>query len=215
MSDSPSYPYQTRMAKGTREGVIIEWRARSPFGYADSGGERVFLHIRNFVRRAKWPEEHDRVSFVPGVDPQGRPCAQQIVLLHGGSVLSWRHFAVVASLLVLPGCAVPRLGEWLSPWWIGLCAAATSAMAWLNLWFDKRFAMAARSRVPEATLHLFELTGGWPGSFLAQRFLRHKISKRAYQIVFWLIVLVYQMLALDLLCDGFLATGLRQLGGSR
>jgi uncharacterized membrane protein YsdA (DUF1294 family) len=42
-----------------------------------------------------------------------------------------------------------------------------------------------------------ELLGGWPGAFLAQRWLRHKCSKGSYQAVFWLIVLAYQFAAFD------------------
>jgi uncharacterized membrane protein YsdA (DUF1294 family) len=199
------------MAVDTHEGVIVEWRPHSPFGYAQCGTERVFLHIRNFAGRTKWPEEHDQVSFVLGTDPTGRPCAQQIILLSRGSVLGWRHFVVVALLLVLPALALPELREWLRPWWVVLCTLTTSALAGLNLWFDKRFAIAARSRIPEATLHLFELTGGWPGSFLAQRFFRHKISKRSYQALFWLIVLIHQLFALDLILGGLLSQGLQHL----
>ena len=199
------------MASARRDGVITEWRPRSPFGYAESDGERVFLHIRNFAVRCKWPEESDRVSFESGLDPEGRPCALKIVLEESGSVLNWRHVVTVVVLLALPAAAAPRMAEWLSPWWIALCAVITSGLAVLNLWLDKRFAITARSRVPEATLHLLELTGGWPGSFVAQRVFRHKISKRGYQVLFWLIVAIYQLLALDLLFDGFFSTGLRNL----
>ena len=201
------------MSEGRQEGVVIEWDSRSSFGFAQSGEQRVFLHIGNFVKRAKWPERDDRVSFVWGVDPQGRPCAQQIVLLSRGSVLSWAHFVVLGALLILPGLAVPKLAEWLSPWWIGVCLLATSGLVVLDLWLDKRYAIGARYRVPEATLHLFELMGGWPGSYLAQRFLRHKISKRSYQVYFWLIVAMHQFFALDLILGGFLNEGLRSLGG--
>ena len=196
----------------SQQGVIIEWEPRSSFGFAQSGGERVFLHIGNFVKRAKWPERDDRVSFVWGVDPQGRPCARQIVLLSRGSVLSWAHFVVLGALCVLPGLAVPRLAEWLNQWWILTCVVITSGMAVLNLWLDKRYAIGARWRVPEATLHLFELTGGWPGSYLGQRFLRHKISKTGYQVFFWLIVAMHQFFAIDLVLGGFLSEGLRSLG---
>ncbi len=44
---------------------------------------------------------------------------------------------------------------------------------------------------------MLELIGGWPGAFLAQRVFRHKISKRSYQVEFWIIVLLHQFLALD------------------
>ena len=199
------------MGKPVLKGTIVEWKPKSPFGYADSDGKRVFLHITNFTERARWPEENDQVSFQMGVDSKGRPCAQNIALLASGSVLKWYHLLALALLLVLPALAVPKLEEWLNPWWIALCAIITSGLAALNLWFDKRFSMTSRSRVPEATLHLFELTGGWPGSFLAQRIFRHKISKRGYQIFFWLIVLIYQLFAIDLLFGGFLANGLLEL----
>jgi len=203
------------MDEGRQQGVITDWGPRSSFGYARSGDERAFLHIGNFIRRGKWPEEADRVSFVWGKDPQGRPCAQEIVLLSRGSVLSWAHFVVLAALLVVPALAVPKLGDWLSPWWLGLCVAINSSLVTLNLWLDKRYAISSRYRIPEATLHLFELMGGWPGSYLAQRFYRHKISKKSYQVIFWMIVAIHQLFALDLILGGFFARGLEQLGAGQ
>ena len=74
----------TSMNEGRHAGVIIEWESKSSFGFAQSGEERVFLHIGNFIERARWPEPDDRVSFAWGKDPQGRPCAQEIVLLSRG-----------------------------------------------------------------------------------------------------------------------------------
>ncbi len=57
--------------------------------------------------------------------------------------------------------------------------------------------MSAQWRIPESTLHLFELAGGWPGAFVAQRALRHKTAKTSYQFVFWVIILLHQGLAID------------------
>ncbi len=57
--------------------------------------------------------------------------------------------------------------------------------------------VAASTAFSEAWLHVTELLGGWPGAFLAQRRLRHKVSKCGYQFVFWLIVLAYQFAAVD------------------
>ncbi|CAN0453358.1 unnamed protein product [Ascophyllum nodosum] len=45
-------------------------------------------------------------------------------------------------------------------------------------------------RIPETLLHQIELGGGTPGSFLAQRLLRHKISKVLYQRRFSQILLL-------------------------
>jgi uncharacterized membrane protein YsdA (DUF1294 family) len=64
---------------------------------------------------------------------------------------------------------------------------------------DKQKAINGEWRIPEANLHFLELIGGWPGSYMAQRLYRHKVSKVKYQIVFWLIVLVYNYVSVDYL----------------
>ena len=57
---------------------------------------------------------------------------------------------------------------------------------------DKRAARRQARRIPELTLHLLELAGGWPGALLAQRALRHKNRKLAYQFAFWACVLLHE-----------------------
>jgi uncharacterized membrane protein YsdA (DUF1294 family) len=52
---------------------------------------------------------------------------------------------------------------------------------------------------PESVLHLQEICGGWPGTYLGQRWFRHKSSKRSFRVPFWLIVALYQVVALDAL----------------
>ena len=72
-----------------------------------------------------------------------------------------------------------------------LVYAVASVITFLAYAQDKRAARRGRWRTPEATLHLLELLGGFPGAMLAQRILRHKRGKLSYLIVFWLIVAVH------------------------
>ena len=55
---------------------------------------------------------------------------------------------------------------------------------------DKRAAVHGEWRTPESTLHTFELLGGWPGAWLAQRLLRHKSVKTSFRIVFFVMVVL-------------------------
>ena len=79
--------------------------------------------------------------------------------------------------------------------YVGMISAGT----YFAYWRDKKRATEGLWRIPEANLHLLEFLGGWAGAFLAQRFLRHKISKLRYQLTFWLIVLMHELVAFDFL----------------
>lgn len=107
--------------------------------------------------------------------------------------------AALGVLLILPGMAVFRLCppldfRWVLGYWLVL-----SAVTYALYFRDKRKAEAGEWRIPESTLHLAELIGGWPAAFFAQREFRHKISKQSYQATFWMIVILYQAVAGDFL----------------
>lgn len=55
---------------------------------------------------------------------------------------------------------------------------------------DKRAARRGGQRIPERTLHLLDLIGGWPGGWLAQKTLRHKCSKPSFQRMYGLTVVL-------------------------
>ena len=113
---------------------------------------------------------------------------------------------LLSGLLVLPGLAM----LWLPvPWWMGAgVMAVVSAITYGLYADDKNRAVTGAWRVPESSLHLAELLGGWPGAFLAQRRLRHKCSKASYQVVFWFIVVIFQIVAVDLMLDQRLSQAL-------
>ena len=74
--------------------------------------------------------------------------------------------------------------------YLGL-VAVTSLASFAAYGFDKRRAAVGGRRVPERTLHLLALLGGWPGAILAQRQFRHKTRKVSFLIAFWAVVVLH------------------------
>jgi uncharacterized membrane protein YsdA (DUF1294 family) len=110
-------------------------------------------------------------------------------------------------LLILPVYALSRLTGSIDWRLLAAVPVGISAFTFFLYRSDKQSAVAGEWRIPEAMLHAAELTGGWPGAFLAQRIVRHKISKISYQLVFWLIVSIHQFVALDSLMGWRLTFG--------
>jgi uncharacterized membrane protein YsdA (DUF1294 family) len=58
-----------------------------------------------------------------------------------------------------------------------------SLVTFIALALDKRAAIKGNRRTPEATLHILEILGGWPGTLLAMAYVRHKNRKLSYCVV--------------------------------
>src|SRR4051812_41320705 len=73
-----------------------------------------------------------------------------------------------------------------------LCLAVVMSCACLFAYgFDKRRAVHGNRRVPERTLHILALLGGWPGALMGQRRFRHKTNKISFLVVFWITVVLH------------------------
>ena len=55
---------------------------------------------------------------------------------------------------------------------------------------DKQAARKGMCRVPEATLLVFGVTGGWPGAIVGQQLFRHKTQKQPFKTWFMLSVIL-------------------------
>lgn len=65
---------------------------------------------------------------------------------------------------------------------------------------DKKAAMLRqRDRLPEQSLQLFSLIGGWPGAYIAQKKLKHKNRKWLFQREFALVILANTLLVIWLI----------------
>ena len=98
-------------------------------------------------------------------------------------------------ITLYPRLEICLFGFWLASW-----------MTWFYIWLlfpllcltsfvfygvDKWLARKEARRIPEATLHLVDAVGGWPGGWLGQRLFRHKTRKKSFQLLFWASVLFH------------------------
>jgi uncharacterized membrane protein YsdA (DUF1294 family)/cold shock CspA family protein len=178
-----------------QKGRITEWQDERGFGFITpmSGGERVFVHIKSFAKRARRPVGNELVTFDLTRDPKGRLQGVDVRFSGGrakpsnaprpgpgaGALVSTAAFLVLVSAAALGGrLPIVLVGAYL----------AVSAVTFVVYALDKSAARNDRWRTPEATLHSLSLLGGWPGALLAQKVLRHKSSKRPFRTVFWVTV---------------------------
>lgn len=107
---------------------------------------------------------------------------------------------IIATLVsILPTLAIHKISKSIDPAHIAIYLSLISAATAYAYWTDKEKAKSDAWRIPERTLHLLELAGGWVAAFFSQRVFRHKISKRSYQIGFWAIAIVHQYASFDFL----------------
>ena len=69
--------------------------------------------------------------------------------------------------------------------WLAAVYGVASIICFIAYAVDKSAAIHRRRRTPERTLLLLGLACGWPGGWLAQRWLRHKTAKPSFRIAYW------------------------------
>lgn len=188
---------------------MVTWNDDRGFGFLDPGPDspQLFVHISAFPRTPERPHVGQRVSYrvAPGRD--GRPVAVDVhpVDRHpvdssgppsapsasagrrdrpgqGGRRGGALAYSVVAAFAVL---YLVALLLWQVPPWVSVLYVGMSLLAAALYVADKRAAVEGRWRVPEQSLILVGLIGGWPGAVVAQQVVRHKTRKAAFRVEFW------------------------------
>ncbi|NTV62332.1 MAG: DUF1294 domain-containing protein, partial [Oscillochloris sp.] len=172
-----------------QRGKITAWKDEKGYGFITpaNGGRDIFLHASRLPAGLKRPPLNVDVTYVVGYDSQQRP---QVISVHFErapitisifpAILVGIFFIVLAMLIVLTH-TTPLLF---------VAYAAISGFTFIVYVLDKTSALQGERRVPENTLHLLELLGGWPGALIAQQYYRHKNRKASYQAIYWVVAVV-------------------------
>ncbi|MGE8212517.1 MAG: DUF1294 domain-containing protein [Stenotrophomonas sp.] len=195
------------------QGRLQDWNDDKGYGFVtpNGGGERAFVHIKAFEQRTQRPVDGQLISYEMRKDTRGRLNATAIRQATGTAgtkpapakpvALTARlphvFLGVAALLCIATLWALRRLPDWSLP--LFGCMSVIALGFYLH---DKGAAARNQRRTPENTLHLIALLGGWPGALIGQGLFRHKTSKRSFQAIFWLTV-VLNLAALALLARGF------------
>ena len=200
-------PARSVAAPARQAGRLSEWHADKGYGFVvpHDGGARVFVHIKAFQVSSRRPAQGDLISYALSADAKGRAnavdvrfagqrIAQPAPRVRADPRPATRRAArpiprVMLGLLALVAVVtLTALGK--VPAVVTLLCLAMSVVSYLTYWYDKDVAGTRQRRVPESTLHLLDLLGGWPGALIAQRQFRHKTVKASFQTGFWMTVVL-------------------------
>ncbi len=207
-----------------RKGKLTVWKDDRGFGFIkpSDGGQDVFLHISALKKANRRPQVGDVIQYQLTDGKNGKICAcnafieeatSQPTPKSSSSAFAERTTSQTTSksssfilevlfLSLLPVVGAINFALTTSNPLPLVLYPAMSLLTFALYADDKSRARKGQWRLPEKTLHLCELTGGWLGAFVAQRRLRHKSSKGSYQVVFWVIVAVHIVFWVDWLLLG-------------
>ena len=132
------------------------------------------------------------------LDGQGRYKAKQVTYLKAAqtqknkakpkpihpknpSKMQPMQIASVIYILALAGLTVAGLLNSM----VLLFVSIINAMTYWMYAQDKEAAQNGNRRVPENTLHILSVLGGWPAAWLAQQKLRHKTQKQPFRKIYF------------------------------
>jgi uncharacterized membrane protein YsdA (DUF1294 family)/cold shock CspA family protein len=180
------------------QGKVINWNDDKGFGFVEphGGGQRAFVHIKAFKPQSRRPVNGEVIIYELVRQNNNRYKAENIKFARDIKSLNKRSKVSVGNPLGIVFISVFCIGLLASvftgklPIIIIALYVGVSLITFIVYTIDKSAAQNGRWRTKESTLHTLSLIGGWPGAFIAQKKLHHKSSKKEFQSVYWVTVLL-------------------------
>lgn len=180
-------------------GNIVYWNDQKGYGFIATGEDEpnTFFHISTFLSADQRPQKGDAVSFTRQSEGE-KPSAERVVLRDNENTLTEppetdkpaeKPFKAEGIIYILADISFFILLASANIT-IALTCAIISVLTVALYSYDKHAAIFERQRIPEASLHLAALLGGWPGALIARPLLRHKTRKTRFILFFWMSIVV-------------------------
>lgn len=200
------------------QGRLVEWFDDKGYGFIqpnDASKKRVFLHIHDFSRKGPRPLVGCALDYQVILDEQGRYRAQDVVYLKAKQT-RFEHTQIkrqnpnnlaklspMQMVLIIYFIALGVLDfAHLLPSFTFIFICLISILTYWLYVKDKQAAQLGKRRVPEQTLHLLSLLGGWAAAGVAQQKLRHKTQKQPFRHIYFGTIAL-NLLLLIWLCSPF------------
>ncbi|RXY30024.1 hypothetical protein DD577_27145 [Klebsiella pneumoniae] len=169
---------------GTGAGSEVMSRIAAPMIGGMITAPLLSLFIIPAAYKLMWLSRHrGKRSQQPAAFTPVREIGYSGAILLAGVNVPMNLNLVCYSLLLLTA-----VGSALLPYPLAMWFLLSSLLTWLIYGADKLAARKAWRRVPETTLLVLGLAGGWPGAILGQQCFRHKTQKQPFRTWFFISV---------------------------
>ena len=189
-----------KSGQALQHGEIVYWNDDKGFGFIRYATDKpnLFFHVSSFAYHHRRPARGDLVVFSTG-EHKGKLQATRVLLAEDQSHLTddsiidvhdvRPHFleAVIYVMLIVVFFEILAIVAW--P--LAISSLIISVLTAILFVIDKRAAIRNGYRIPETSLLLAVILGGWPGALLARPLLRHKTRKTRFISLFWASIVIY------------------------
>ena len=173
------------------KGRLVRWDDDRGFGFVSrDDGDDVFVHVSEFPKGPRRPVDGDELIFDVATDDRRGPRATNVAFAR--NQIDWSNPVSLSATTGLGYFVVMGLYAFLHGInvFVPVAYAIVSLLTYMIFARDKYLAQTNQWRTSEQTLFTFSLFGGWPGALFAQWNLRHKNRKSAFQVTFWIVVIL-------------------------